>query len=110
MENINPISQPTISLVKPVNQHNSEATFQIKLEKARPPKANLEAFQKAVQDFPLSSDRRIELRYSEELKQVLVKIIDTETDKVVRELPTAELQKVHLHIREALGLLLDKEV
>ena len=35
-------------------------------------------------------------------------VIDTDTDKVVREIPPKELQNVYERIREAIGLLLDE--
>ena len=42
--------------------------------------------------------------------QVIVKVIDRETDKVIKELPPEELQRLHRNLKEAVGLLLDKMV
>ncbi len=39
---------------------------------------------------------------------MVVKVIDGNTDKVIKELPPKELQRVHMRIREAIGLLLDE--
>jgi len=41
--------------------------------------------------------------------QVIVKVIDKETDKVIKELPPEELQKLHSNLREAMGLLFDEK-
>jgi len=43
-----------------------------------------------------------------ETNDVIVKVIDASTDKVIKELPAAELQKLHRSIKEAVGLLIDK--
>ena len=42
--------------------------------------------------------------------QVIVKVIDKETDKVIKELPPAELQRLHSNLKEAIGLLFNEMV
>ena len=63
-----------------------------------------------IQSASRAFNKRLSFRYHEELDQVVVKVIDRETDKVIKELPPSELQRVHLRIREALGLLIDEVV
>jgi flagellar protein FlaG len=53
-------------------------------------------------------DRRLSFSFNEKLDQVVVKVIDNDTDKVVREIPPVELQQVYERIREVIGLLFDK--
>jgi flagellar protein FlaG len=53
-------------------------------------------------------NRRLSFSLNEKLGQVVVKIIDNDTDKVVREIPPVELQRCDERIREVLGLLFDK--
>ncbi|MDR3148220.1 MAG: flagellar protein FlaG [Treponema sp.] len=45
-----------------------------------------------------------------ESNQVTVKVIDPETDKVVKVLPPEELQRLHYKIKEAIGSLFDEQV
>jgi flagellar protein FlaG len=45
-----------------------------------------------------------------ESNQVMVKVIDPETDKVVKVLPPEELQRLHFKIKEAIGFLFDEQV
>jgi len=40
--------------------------------------------------------------------EVIVKVIDKETDKVIKVIPPEELQRLHKNIKEAIGLLLDE--
>jgi len=42
--------------------------------------------------------------------QVIVKVIDKDTDKVIKELPPEELQRLHSNLKEAIGLLFDEMV
>lgn len=54
-------------------------------------------------------DNRIEMQYDKGLRQVIVKVIDRETEKVIEEFPAEEIQKLRLHIRRTLGALVDEE-
>lgn len=53
-------------------------------------------------------NHRLSFSVDEETHDVIVKVVDAETDKVIRELPPAELQKLHKSIKEAVGLLINK--
>ncbi len=51
---------------------------------------------------------RFQYILKDELDYFVVRIIDKDTDKVIREIPSRELQKVHEGIDQALGLLFDE--
>ncbi|SIQ88950.1 flagellar protein FlaG [Alkalispirochaeta americana] len=55
-------------------------------------------------------NKQLNFSYNEDLGQMIVKVIDRNTDTVIRELPPAELQRVHIRIREAIGLLFDETI
>jgi len=55
-------------------------------------------------------NKRLSFHVNRELHQVIVKVIDRTTDKVIKELPPEELQRMHVRIREAIGLLIDEEI
>jgi len=40
--------------------------------------------------------------------EVLVKVIDKETDKVIKVIPPEELQRLHKNLKEAIGLLFNE--
>ena len=46
---------------------------------------------------------------NQKLDSIVVKVVDSQTDKVVREIPPAELQHVYEAIRETIGLLFDRK-
>jgi len=54
-------------------------------------------------------NRRLSFSINEKLGQVVVKVIDADTDKVIKEIPPEELQRVYERIREVIGLLLDEK-
>ncbi|MEM5948558.1 flagellar protein FlaG [Spirochaetia bacterium 38H-sp] len=53
--------------------------------------------------------RRLKYSIDRELNQVIVKVIDAETEKIIKELPPEALQRLHRRIREAVALLVDEE-
>jgi uncharacterized FlaG/YvyC family protein len=70
--------------------------------------ANLEETLRDIKRVSEAFNRRLSFSVNEKLGQVVVKVIDNDTDKVVREIPPTELQHVYERIREAIGLLFDK--
>jgi flagellar protein FlaG len=41
---------------------------------------------------------------------VIVKVIDSRTDEVIKEIPPEQLQRLHGRIREAIGLIVDESI
>ena len=63
-----------------------------------------------LEHISLAFNRRLKFIVDYDSKEVIVKVIDTETDKVIRVLPPKELQGLHERIRETLGFLFDQRV
>jgi len=55
-------------------------------------------------------NRKLQFEVDHSSNEVIVKVIDKETDKVIKELPPEELQRLHRHLKEAIGLLFDEMV
>ena len=53
-------------------------------------------------------ERRLSFHINEKLGQMVVKVIDRETERTIREIP-AELQHVRERIREVIGILFDEQ-
>jgi flagellar protein FlaG len=110
-----------VSLIQKTSPMQSEekrraqiAADQAAVAKAAATKTNEAAtidLKTAIRDIQRVSEafnRRLSFSINEKLGQVVVKVIDNDTDKVVREIPPTELQHVYERIREAIGLLLDE--
>ncbi|MCX7024046.1 MAG: flagellar protein FlaG [Spirochaetes bacterium] len=93
---------PRFELVKPETQ-----------TQARPQPDQAVAIASIISELEQVSaafSRRLSFSINEKLGEVVVKVIDTQTDKVIKEIPPEELQHVHERIREVLGILFDQRV
>lgn len=63
-----------------------------------------------IQNISNMFDRKLQFKVSKELNQVIVKVIDSNTDAVIREIPSAEIQKLQIRIKDTLGLLFDESI
>ena len=63
-----------------------------------------------LEHISLAFNRRLKFVIDQESQQIIVKVIDNETDKVIKVLPPEELQRLHSRIRETIGFLFDKMV
>jgi flagellar protein FlaG len=68
------------------------------------------SYLRKVLNITSSLNRRLQFSINRELGEVVVKVIDSETDKVIREVPPEELQRLHIRMREIIGLLFDQEI
>lgn len=63
-----------------------------------------------MERISLAFNRRLKFIVDQESREVIVKVIDSETDKVIKVLPPEELQRLHQRIRETMGFLFDQMV
>ena len=54
-------------------------------------------------------NRRLDFQVDKETQRIVVKVIDTETDKVIKEIPPEQLVQLAAKIQEMVGLLVDEE-
>lgn len=66
----------------------------------------VEELQSAVESF----DRKMNFSVDEKSGRFFVKVIDTSTDEVIREIPPEKVLKIVAHFKELLGLLFDETV
>lgn len=57
-----------------------------------------------------SLDRRVKFNVNQELGQVVVKIVDPYTDKVLREIPSVDMQELRVTMRQTIGMIIDESV
>jgi len=63
-----------------------------------------------IQRVTLAFDKRLQFVVDHQSHEVTVKVIDPQTDKVIKVLPPEELQRMHRRLRETIGVLLDERV
>jgi hypothetical protein len=55
-------------------------------------------------------NKRLKISVNEEIDRVVVKVIDGNTDKIIKEIPPEELQRLIARIKETIGLLFDQKI
>jgi flagellar protein FlaG len=58
----------------------------------------------------LAFNRKLKFIVDHQSHDVTVKVIDPETDKVIKVLPPEELQRLHSKLKETIGFLFDERV
>ena len=70
-------------------------------------KPELKQITAELEQITLAFDRRLKFVIDNDSKEVIIKVIDNETDKVIKELPPEELRRLHDRISETIGFLFD---
>ncbi len=55
----------------------------------------------------LISGRKLQFNINDELGSVIVKIVDPNTEQVLKEIPSKEIQNLKINIRKAIGIIFD---
>ena len=64
----------------------------------------------SMNKFLVSADSNLKFVFHEELNEYYVTIIDSQTDEVIREIPSKKLLDIHAAMREFVGLLVDRKI
>lgn len=75
---------------------------------------NMAETKASVQQLQQLSDqvmgRKVQFNVNKELGSVVVKIVDPSTNQVLKEIPSADIQKLKVNLRRTIGLLFDEMV
>jgi flagellar protein FlaG len=55
-------------------------------------------------------NKKLRFSVNEEINRVVVKVLDARTDKLIKEIPPAEIQRLIARIKETIGLLFDEQI
>jgi flagellar protein FlaG len=94
-ERVHPVSSPA---------HETE----VRPERTELSRADIESTAVNLERITLAFNKKLKFIVDSNLEEVIVKVIDPETDKVIKELPPKELQALHLKLKEMIGLLFDE--
>lgn len=76
-------------------------------KQAKNPAPDRKHIEMALKNF---KSTRFSYILTDEVNRFIVKIIDRKTDKVIKQIPSEELTKLHDNLQEALGILFDQEI
>jgi flagellar protein FlaG len=99
---------------------NAEAKAKViqKIEASLPGKGNndsrqhgdIRALTADLEHISLAFNKKLKFVVDHDSQEVIVKVIDSQTDKVIKVLPPEELQRLHDRIKETIGFLFDERV
>jgi flagellar protein FlaG len=93
----------------PVMNRPDAVTTEPKKEKA--PEVKAHVISATASDLErLVFNRKLQFVVDHNSHEVIVKVIDKDTDKVIKVLPPEELQRMHSNLRESIGFLFDERV
>ena len=52
-------------------------------------------------------NRKVELSYNENINRIIITVMNKETGSIIAEIPCKEIQNLALHLKEAIGIVID---
>lgn len=92
-----------------IRQHDAAVKPETKVK----PQVSAEPIRSTASDLEQVSlvfNKKLQFVVDHKSNDVIVKVIDKETEKVIKELPPEELQRLHTNLRETIGFLFDERV
>ncbi|MBM6616317.1 flagellar protein FlaG [Bacillus suaedaesalsae] len=102
------LTNRTIS-TKPESK-NDNGNSRLQEEVPKLPKDKVEEIVKGMNDFLQPSNTSLKFEMHEELKEYYVKIIDSSTQEVVKEIPSKKILDFYAEMTKFVGLLVDKKI
>ena len=109
-ETVKKSAAPKLSSLSQSNGVNPEDTEQNSSQQVSLTKEDLETVAADLSDFMQSLNTDIEFSIHEKSGRMMVKVVDTKTQDVLKEFPPEELLDTIGAIRDYVGALLDKKV
>ncbi len=95
---------------KIAQKRDQQAAFEKENKRKAISKAKTDQYIKDVLNIPSVLNRKFNYSINKELNQVVVKVIDGETDKVIRVIPSETLLRLHSRMKEVIGLIFDEKI
>ncbi len=109
--------QPELPKLQPVRSADQRAAvdkFVSSLpgngEKLNTAQLDLHRIAADIEQVSQTFNRKLQFVVDHQSKEVIVKVIDKNTDKVIKVLPPEELQRLHRKLKETIGLLFNEKV
>ncbi|MBQ9238978.1 MAG: flagellar protein FlaG [Treponema sp.] len=75
---------------------------------------NMSELKQSAQRLQKLSDmimvNKLQFNVNQELGNVVIKIVDPNTDTVIREIPSEDMQRLQIRLRKTIGILFDKTI
>ena len=91
----------------PVPNSTGHPAKQVQKEKPQTPQLT-KAQSRNLEQIGQALNRKLQFVVEQGSNQVLIKVIDKETDKVIKVIPPEELQRLHRNMKENIGSLFNE--
>ncbi|WP_096156608.1 flagellar protein FlaG [Bacillus sp. FJAT-45066] len=99
-----------VNTAKTVTEKVEESFQHVKNEQLNLERNRIEHVVDGMNDFLLPMNVSIKFEFHEELDRYYVKVVDSETEDVVREIPSEEFLNMYASMAEFMGLFVDKKI
>jgi len=79
-------------------------------DRKAPPPPDIRQVTADIAQVSQTFNKKLQFVVDQQSHEVIVKVIDKTTDKVIKVLPPEELQRLHRKLKEAIGFLFNEEV
>jgi len=63
-----------------------------------------------LEKITVAFNKKLKFEVNHQSDDIIVKVLDPETDKVIKVLPPEELQRLHSRLKETIGFLFDERI
>jgi flagellar protein FlaG len=95
------------STVNTTAEHISSVKAETDTRSADLSKKNLKDLADTLNVAAKSMNQRVSFSFNEKIDRVVMKVINTSSNEVVREIPPKEMIRVYEHIHELIGMFVD---
>ena len=95
-----------VAAVQPVSVQNEQQ----KGEERELPVQKAQQMTDSMNKFLESVNTQLRFKLHDDLKEYYVTIVDSNTDEVVREIPSKKLMDIYASMKEFVGLLIDRKI
>ena len=108
------VKAKTVEVVKQHQEAKDSAIKQLEIElkyvEEQAQRIDAEKYFKEIIDITEVFNRKLKFSIDKDIGQVIVKVVDINTDKVIKEIPPDQLKRLYAKMKEAMGLIIDKTI
>ncbi len=79
-----------------------------RLETGKVPEGNMKDIADTLNSAARSVNQRVVFDVNDKTNRIVMKVVNTENNEVIREIPSRELMRVYEHIHELIGMFVDE--
>ncbi len=108
------VKAKTIEVVKQHQEAKDSAIKQLEIElkkvEEQAQRIDAEKYLREIIDITEVFNRKLKFSIDKDIGQVIVKVVDINTDKVIKEIPPDQLKRLYAKMKEAIGLIIDETI